>query len=182
MVLLKNQQGVLVAQVSKHSPAEAADLRQGDIIERFQGEPVKEVGKFRNQVALTAPGRAVELTILRDGKYKTLRVTIGKLSKDKLIAETSQRAEDIGLTVQTLTPQLAEQFGAIASEGVIVTEVRPGSIAAMAGIKPGTIILQVNRKEVKRTRPNSNVRSRRAVAINAYCCLYARVIHSASLR
>ncbi len=142
-------QGVLVSQVSKHSPAEEAGLRQGDIIERFQGEPVKEVGKFRNRVALTAPGSTVELTILRDGKHKTLKVLVGKLSKDKLIAETSQHAEDIGLTVQTLTPQLAEQFGATASEGVVVTEVRPSSIAAMAGIKPGTIILQVNRKEVR---------------------------------
>lgn len=142
-------QGVLVSQVSKHSPAEEAGLRQGDIIERFQGEPVKEVGKFRNRVALTAPGSTVELTILRDGKHKTLKVLVGKLSKDKLIAETSQHAEDIGLTVQTLTPQLAEQFGATASEGVVVTEVRPSSIAAMAGIKPGAIILQVNRKEVR---------------------------------
>ncbi|SDY53909.1 DegQ family serine endoprotease [Nitrosomonas sp. Nm33] len=147
---IEASQGVLVAQVSKHSPAEKAGLRQGDIIERFEGEPVKDVGSLRNRVALTAPGTTVELVILRDGKQKTMEITIGKLTKDKQLAEeTSQRAEDIGLTVQTLTPQLAEQFDAIVGEGVLVTEVRRGSIAAMAGIKPGTIVLQVNRKEVK---------------------------------
>ncbi len=147
---IKASQGILVAQVSKHSPAEEAGLQQGDIIERFQGEPVKDVGSFRNRVALIAPGTTVELTILRDGKQKTVEVTIGKLTKDKQPAEqTSQRAEDIGLTVQTLTPQLAEQFDATAGEGVIVTEVRPDSVAAMAGVKSGAIILQVNRKEVK---------------------------------
>ncbi|SFI64230.1 DegQ family serine endoprotease [Nitrosomonas sp. Nm34] len=149
---IEASQGILVAQVSKHSPAEKAGLQQGDIIERFQGELVKDVGSFRNQVALLAPGTTVELTILRNGKKKNVEVEIGKLIKEKLPTEqTSQRAEDIGLTVQTLTPQLAEQFGATAGEGVIVTEVRPGSVAAMSGIKSGTIILQVNRKAVKNT-------------------------------
>jgi serine protease Do len=149
---IEASQGILVAQVSKHSPAEKAGLQQGDIIERFQGELVKDVGSFRNQVALLAPGTTVELTILRNGKKKNVEVEIGKLTKEKQPTEqTSQRAEDIGLTVQTLTPQLAEQFGATAGEGVIVTEVRPGSVAAMSGIKPGTIILQVNRKAVKNT-------------------------------
>lgn len=152
-------QGILVAQVTKDSPAQKAGLRQGDIIELFQGEPVKDVGSFRNRVALTTPGRTVELTILRNGERKNLKVTIGKLDQDKMTAEErSQRAEDIGLTVQTLTPQLAEQFDATAGEGVVVTEVRPGSIAAMAGIKPGMIILQVNRKEV-----NSAVAFQRAI-------------------
>lgn len=142
-------QGVLVSDVSKQSPAEKAGLRQGDIIERFQGDPVKDVGNFRNRVALTAPGSKIELTILRDGKRKTVEVTIGKLAKGQHLTEaTSERAEDIGLTVQTLTPQLAEQFDATVGEGVIVTEVRPGSVAAMAGIRQGTIILQVDRKQV----------------------------------
>lgn len=124
-------------------------MRQGDIIERFQDDPVKDVGNFRNRVALTAPGSKIELTILRDGKRKTVEVTIGKLAKGQHLTEAaSERAEDIGLTVQTLTPQLAEQFDATVGEGVIVTEVRPGSVAAMAGIRQGTIILQVDRKQV----------------------------------
>lgn len=143
-------QGILVAQVSEDSPAEKAGLRQGDVIVNFRGEPVKDIGSFRNRVSLTPPGSTEELTILRNGKRKNLKVTIGKLTKDKLIAKgPMQSADEIGLTVQTLTPQLAEQFNAKPGEGVVVTEVRPDSIAAMAGIEPGTVILRVNRKEVK---------------------------------
>jgi serine protease Do len=60
----------------------------------------------------------------------------------------AQGAESLGLTVQTLTPQLAEQFRTRPGEGVVVTNVEPGSIAALAGIEPGTVILQVNRKPI----------------------------------
>lgn len=75
---------------------------------------------------------------------------IGKLTKDKEIAAGSaQTTEDIGLTVQTITPQLAEQLDVKPGEGVVVTSVQSGSISAMAGIKPGAVILQVNRKIVK---------------------------------
>ncbi len=154
-------QGILVAQVSEDSPAQKAGLRQGDVIVAYRGKKVTDVGGFRNQVSLTPPGSEVELTILRDGKRKTLSVTIGRLTKDKLAAGGSgaaQTSEEIGLTVQTLTPQLAEQFGAKAGEGVVVTRVRPGSIAAMAGITPGVVILQVNQKPV-----NSAAGFRRAV-------------------
>ena len=142
--------GILVAQVSENSPAEKAGLHQGDVILSFRGNPVTNVGSFRNQVSLTAPGTKAPLTALRDGKQKTLEVTIGKLTDDKLIAQgPAQSADEIGLTVQTLTPQLADQFEAKPGEGVIVTEVHPGSIAARMGIEPGSIILQANRRAVK---------------------------------
>ena len=141
--------GVLVAQVSENSPAEKAGLRQGDVIVEYGGKPVTDVGSFRNRVSLTAPGSTETITVLRDGERKTLKVTIGKLTEDQLIAQgPAQSADEIGLTVQTLTPQLAEQFGARPGEGVVVTEVHPGSIAAMAGIETGSIILQVNREPV----------------------------------
>ena len=143
-------QGILVAQVNDDSPAEKAGLRQGDVIVAYRGEPVREVGSFRNRVSLTPPGSREELTVLRDGKRETLKVTIGELSEDKPIAQgPAQSADEIGLTVQTLTPQLAEQIDARPGEGVVVTEVRPGSIAAAAGIEPGSVVLQVNRKAVK---------------------------------
>ena len=91
------------------------------------------------------------MIILRNGEQKKLNITIGKLSgKDKLAsAEPSQSTEKIGLSVQTLTLQLAKQFDAKPGEGVVVTAVQPGSIAAMGGIKTGMVILQVNHKPVK---------------------------------
>ena len=141
--------GILVAQVSDGSPASKAGLRQGDVIVAFQGEPVKSVGSFRNRVALVPPGTEVALALIRDGERRTLRVTLGALSADKPAAgDPVQSTGEIGLTVQTLTPQLAEQFGTRAGQGVIVTAVRPGSIGAQAGIAPGSVILQVNRKAV----------------------------------
>lgn len=141
--------GILVAQVSDDSPAAKGGVKQGDVIVEFRGEPVTDVGSFRNRVSLTPPGTTETLGVLRNGKRQDLKVTIGKLAEDKLLVQgPAQRADEIGLTVQTLTPQLAEQFDVEPGEAVVVTEVRPGSIAAMAGIESGSLILQVNREPV----------------------------------
>lgn len=142
--------GILIAQVTEDSPASEAGLKQGDVIINYQGKPVKKVGDFRNQVSLTLPGSREQLTIIRDGKQRNISVTIGTLSKDKMVAGAStQSTDEIGLTVQTITPQLAEQLNAKAGEGVVITQVKPNSIAASAGIEPGSIIVQVNRKPIK---------------------------------
>ncbi len=147
---IDQKQGILVAQVSDDSPAAKAGMRQGDIIVDYKGQPVVDVGGFRNSVALTAPGSKVQLTVLRGKKRKSLDVTIGELTDDKLLAgDPSQSIEELGMTVQTLTQQLAQQFNAEAGEGVVVTSVTPGSIAAQAGIQTGTIILQVNQQPVQ---------------------------------
>jgi serine protease Do len=141
--------GILVAQVAEGSPAARAGLKQGDVITAYQREPVTNVGTFRNRVALTPPGSQAQVTLVRDGQSRTLSVTLGTLTEDQVAAIGPTRsAEAIGLTVQTLTPQLAEQFNAKPGEGVVVTEVERGSIAAQAGIEPGTVILQVNREPV----------------------------------
>jgi serine protease Do len=146
---IESGKGILVAQVTDDSPADRAGLRQGDVILEFQGEPVNDVGGFRNRVSLTPPGSTERLTILRDGESMTLQLVIGKLTKDKLIAQSpAESADEIGLKVQTVTTELAEQFDAKPGEGVVVTQVRPGSIAAMGGIETGSVILQVNREAV----------------------------------
>jgi len=143
------RKGILVAQVSEDSPADRAGIRQGDVIVKYRDQQVTDVGNFRNQVSLTAPGSTETITVLRDGEREILEVTIGQLSQDKLIADApAQSADEIGLTVQTLTPQLAEQFDARPGEGVLVTEVRPGSTAALTGIETGSVILQVDRETV----------------------------------
>jgi len=91
-------------------------------------------------------GGSGELPGSRRWGRRNISVTIGTLNKEKMVTESStQSADELGLTVQTLTPQLAEQFNAKAGEGVVVTQVRPNSIAASASIKSGSIIVQVNR-------------------------------------
>jgi serine protease Do len=142
-------EGVLIAQVSEESPAAEAGLRQGDVIVTYQGGAVADIGNFRNRVSLSRPGSRQELTIIRDGKRRNVSVTIGKLGEDMVVAEApAQSAEELGLTVQTLSPELAEHLGAQMGEGVVIMAVTPGSIAARAGIRPGSIIVQVNRKPV----------------------------------
>jgi serine protease Do len=146
---MDQSQGILIAQVSEDSPAANAGLRQGDVIVAYRGDPVTDVGSFRNAVSLTRPGNSEQLTILRNGKRKTVTVTIGKLTKDKVAAQgPAQSTAELGLTIQTVTPELARQFEINPGKGVVVTEVQSGSIAALAGIEPGVLILQVNRKPV----------------------------------
>jgi serine protease Do len=146
---LKNDKGILIAQVTKSSPAEKAGLKAGDVIVSYQGRPVSDTGDFRNQVALAQPGSNVTFEIIRDGKQRSVTVKIDKLSDNKLAAQESSQASDkLGLTVQTITDDLGRQFGVKPGQGVIVTGVAPGSVATMAGISRGSVILEVNRKAV----------------------------------
>lgn len=146
---LQDQQGILVAQVTENSPAAEAGLKVGDVIVGYQGKPVTDVGNFRNRVALTSPGTRAQLTVLRDGQRRNITARIGKLAEETRVAQgPAGGTEELGLTVQTLTPGLARQFDAEPGEGVIVTDVAQGSIAGMAGIRRGTIILEVDRQAV----------------------------------
>jgi serine protease Do len=147
---LKETQGILIAQVNDDSPAREAGLLQEDIIVELNGKAVTDVGDFRNRVSLTKPGNRVELTIIRDGKRRNVAVHIGQLEEAEEVATAPEQAmNDLGVTVQTLTPQLAEQSGLKPGNGVVITGVQPGSIAAEAGLQPGIVILQVDRKPVK---------------------------------
>jgi serine protease Do len=146
---LEQTRGILISQVSPDSPAQEAGLRQGDVIVSYRGEPVEDIGSFRNRVSLSPPGSKQQLTIIRDGRREDIEVTIGNLSEGGALAEgPTQSADELGMTVQTLTPELAEQLDAKAGEGVVVTDVTPGSIAAQAGIRPGSIILQADQKPI----------------------------------
>jgi len=146
---IEQSQGILIAEVTEDSPAEKAGLQQGDVIIAYRNEKVTNVGDLRNRIALTEPGKRESLSILRNGKHKILNITIGKLSKDKLTTLSStQSSDELGLTVQTMTSQLAEQFGIKEDKGVVVTKVEFGSIAASAGIHLGSLILQVDRQPI----------------------------------
>lgn len=148
---LPDHNGILVAEVTPGSPAQNAGLEQGDVIVEFDGSPVADVGVFRNRVSLKAPDSSQKITILRDGERRMLKVTIGRLpDQNEVAVETSdQTLGELGITVQTLTPDLARQFDYQGETGVVVTRVTSDSVAEEAGLQPGTLIQEVNRNRVQ---------------------------------
>ena len=146
---LEKPEGVLVTEVADDSPAKRGGLKQGDIILQLNGQKVKDVGDLRNRIALTPPGTKVKLLVLRDGKKKLLVVKIGEKPGETTVAGVRHGIlKKLGLSIQDLTPELAEQFGYKEGQGVLVSEVEPGSPAERAGIRAGFLIEEVNRVRV----------------------------------
>ncbi len=147
---LDNIEGILVTQVMEDSAAAKAGLKQGDLVLEMDGKKVGKVADFRNKVSFTPPGTKVKLLIQRNGKEQTLIAEIGKQETDDKGQPTeSSKLSKLGFSLQKLTKDLAEKFEYQGQNGVLVTEVEPGSAAERAGIKRGDLIQEVNRAEVK---------------------------------
>lgn len=142
--------GVLIGDVAPNGPAEKAGLQSGDIVVSLNDKAMLNASQLRNTVAAMRPGTTATLEVFRDGKVMTVDVEIGLLDEEAIVAASSDEAssDDLGMTVKTLTPEIAEQLELDGDEqGVVVTEVEAGGFAARAGLQPGTIIVSVNGKQ-----------------------------------
>jgi serine protease Do len=145
-------EGVLVGDVTAGSPAAKAGMKPGDIIVAYNGSPVGKADKLRSRVAETRPGSEATVEVFRDGRRKQLDVEIGELPADEQVASAPEEAAklDIGMSVQTLRPDIARQLGyEDGTRGVVVTAVDPFGPAAKAGIRVQDVITQVQDKSVK---------------------------------
>ena len=145
---MEKSYGALVANVSKDGPADKAGVKVGDVIVEFDGKEVKDSGDLPIIVARTPVDKKVRMKILRDKKEIALSVAVGELKEEEVVAAVPEKGE-LGLTVQRLTPQMAESLGLEKSEGVVITSVEAGSAGDEAGIRRGDIILEVDRKAVR---------------------------------
>ena len=111
---LPSAQGALVSNVEEGSPASRAGIQQGDVITQYNGKPVVDSNQLRNEVSSTAPGSTITLQYSRDGRSETAKATLGELSaKHEAAASNSDRHDGgkFGMSVQPLTPDLAEELG-----------------------------------------------------------------------
>jgi len=148
---LPSAKGVLISEVQAGSPAAKAGLRQGDVIVALDGKAVKDVADLRNRIALTLPGTVVAMEVIRDGKPRTIEVEIGEQPADfgrRPVAADGTVLAKLGLNLQNLTPQLAEQFGYEPGQGVLIADVAPDSPAAEAGLQAGQLVEEVNKVRV----------------------------------
>ena len=145
---LRQAQGALVANVSKDGPAEKAGIKVGDVIVEFDGSQVDDSSDLPRIVARTPVEKKVKIKVIRDQKDISLTVAVGKLKEEEVMAAAPQRGE-LGLTVQRMTPEIAEGLRLDRAGGVVVTAVEPGSAADEGGIHPGDVIVEINRKSVR---------------------------------
>jgi serine protease Do len=147
---LEGDQGALVADVVNGSPADKAGLKRGDVIVAYNGREVGDTHALPRMVAATPVGEKAEVTVIRGGETKELTVTIGELKEDQMAAAEPGEAgpADLGMSVQTLTPELAQQLGVDQTEGAVITQVEQNSPADEAGLSRGDVILEAAQKEI----------------------------------
>jgi Do/DeqQ family serine protease len=142
---MKETRGAVVTRVLPDSPAEKAGVKSEDIITEANGKTIHSFEELRNIVGLLRVGDSVELKVLRDGKPKTLKVKIGK--DDEAVAAGENLHPSLAGASFAPVDDSARQAGI--DTGILVQNVEQGSPAARAGLRPGDVIVSVNRKPVK---------------------------------
>ncbi len=146
---LEKPVGALVSQVIEGSPAEKHGIKAGDVILSFNGKSIIDSANLPPLVGRVPVGDKARVRLLRDGKYKTLEVVIEQLpDDDSPIAsrETKPSSKNrLGLEVVDLEESEYSDLG----RGVRIQRVARNSVAHAAGLSPGDVILQINRKNIE---------------------------------
>ncbi|HWW06403.1 DegQ family serine endoprotease [Collimonas sp.] len=143
---LKSAAGALVSSVDKGSPADKGGLQTGDVILRFNGQPINHSSDLPSLVADIAPGTNSTIEVMRDGQAKTLTVKLTEAEVLKTAGKDNGAGSQgrLGLALRQLTPDEQQQVGI---RGGLVVEDATGP-SALAGIQRGDVILSLNGKPV----------------------------------
>jgi serine protease Do len=149
-----DNRGAIVTQVEANSPAAKAGLKVGDLITGLDGHEISDASQLQVVVGQTHPGTTIKLQVVRDGKGMDLPVTLEKMGArdqgEDETASTDSGKPRWGLGLAELTPDVRQQLrGSGDLKGAVVERVLPGSPADNAGLRPGDVILSVNRHDVQ---------------------------------
>jgi len=149
---MKQPRGAVVLRVLPDSPAAKADFKVGDVVVEFNGKKIYRSSDLPLAVGQAEIGSKSRVEVIREGKSKTLSVTIAELPTEDELAEQrpvepgKAEADKLGLRVESLTPEQRKQLD-LDKRGVLVREVEAGP-ARSAGIRPGDILLVINNQDV----------------------------------
>jgi serine protease Do len=156
---LKGSDGALVAGVTSGGPADHAQIKNGDVILTFNGQPLHEMRTLTRVVAETAIDSHVPVDIWRNGKRQTLQVVVAEMPDDekpvaaakphKVPATPSVELSAFGLKVAQVTDELRQKYKLDEKQkGIVITDVTPAGLAADRGLMPGDVIVEVQQQTV----------------------------------
>lgn len=163
--------GAIVNEVLGDSPADEAGINDGDVIISFDGQKVWDQDDLLDFIEEKKAGESVALELIRDGKSMTVNVELGKRPRSRGLFSSGRKYEQrsnfrlapgsgkvrrfgfssggyVGISLTTLTEQLADYFGVKGNEGVLITEVTEDSPAQEAGLKAGDVIIAIEDEEI----------------------------------
>ncbi len=146
---LGTDQGALVSDVSAGGPAEKAGIKRGDVILKFDGKAIRSSRDLPFVVASTPIGKKVAVEVMREGQRMNLQVTTEELQEETEEEPAGKTSSRLGIEVQDITPEMAQNYGLSQTSGVIVVRVEDGSPAEEAGLFAGDIIVELDKKPVK---------------------------------
>jgi serine protease Do len=152
---LKEGRGVVVAEVEPGSPAARAGIQSGDVLVTYNGEPIENARDLSLAVAETKVGSSSRVMLYRAGRPMELQLRVAERPGDpeelaRAGTPSSEEPGRLGITLAELTPEMASRMNLSARDGgVVIAEVRPGSPADSAGLRPGDVVREVNRRVVK---------------------------------
>jgi serine protease Do len=156
---LPQASGILLSDVKPGTPAAKAGLARGDVVLKVDGKVVDTSGQFRNMIAASGARHTVHLDLVRDGKALAADVALGEMPETEVASaagpSSAQGGALDGIVLENLNPQTRGAFEIDESvkQGVVITRHDPQSNAARAGLRPGDVVLEVNRTRV--TSPQS---------------------------
>ncbi len=141
---IRRREGAVITQVAPASPAAKAGLRPGDVVVAVNGRPVRRAADLRNAIGLLRAGTRVRLEVLRNGHRRVVTAVIEAPRQARVEGERVHPR--LAGAVLGPIPEGSPPHGR--ADGVLVLEVAPGSPAWFAGLRPGDVIVQANRKPV----------------------------------
>ena len=164
---LQNKNGVLISRIVEDSPAYKAGLKPGDVIVSIDSEPVRNTQDLVRQLLKKQIGEVVGLGVVRNGRIYSAKVQVDSRPEDKAPVASQKKTVNApakqaeikiwrGLEVTDVAPDMAQRFKINMDAGVVVLRVSPTSTAEQAGIRPGDVIYEINRTQIKNTKDYYN--------------------------